>query len=273
MEIRTSDIELFVSVESLIESLKRDPIDNDVDVIVLKINNPALFCEKSYDLEILGKSLTNWVKLAFDQCPITEVVCDMSADIISSIKPHLKNKKYTAVFYADTPLLQRRTFLNILDWVQTKKMNVCKLERGWVFVTDFIKNAEKIFTTTEAHDFGKEDFLTVFNLSNFELAGQILKDRIINFHQQNGVQILDRKTTFIDADVSIEKNAVIYPNNIISGSTIIEEGAKIESFCTIKNSRIGKNSVVSSSYIEKSDIKENSKIAPFSCIINGNKKR
>lgn len=274
MEIREIDRDLFGNVESLLESIKREPVDSDVDVIVLKINNPALQTTKNtYDLKILGKSLLEWVKLAFNECPVSEVVCDMKSDILSVVKPHLKNKKYTAVFYADTPLLERRTFLNILDFVQAKRMNVCKLERGYVFVTDYVKTAERIFATTEQHDFGKENFLSVFNMTQLEYAGQILRNRVLAYHEQNGVQFLDKTSTFVDADVTIGKNVVIFPNNIITGQSVIEDGATIGAFCTIASSKIGKNVSINSSYIENSEIKENSKITPYTVIVNGEKKR
>ncbi len=274
MEIRTTERDLFGSVESLLESIQREPVDSDVAVILLKIHNPALQTDtKSYNLSLFGKKLIEWVKLAFDQCPITEVECDMSADIISTIRPHLQDKKWTAVFYADTPLLQRRTFLNILDWVQTKRMNVCKLDRGWVFVTDYIKQAERIFATTEQRDFGKEDFLTVFNMQQLENAGQVLHQRILNYHQQNGVQFLDKNTTFVDADVTIGKNVVIYPNNFITGSTVIRDNVQIGPFCTIKSSKIGKDIKLNSVYIENSEIADNASVLPYTTITNGTKKR
>jgi len=274
MEIRTTDTDLFGSVESLLESIQRDPVDSDVDVIVLKIHNPALqTIKKSYQLPLLGKTLTDWVKLAFDQCPITELECDMSTDIVTTIRPHLKNKKWTAVFYADTPLLQRRTFLNILDWVQTKKLNVCKLDRGWIFTTDYIKQAERIFATTEQHDFGKEDFLTVFNMQQLENAGQVLHQRILNYHQQNGVQFIDKNTTFIDADVTIGKNVIIYPNNFITGETVIGDNVTIGPFCTIKSSKIGNDVKLNSVYIENSEVADKTQLTPFTTIIDGTKKR
>lgn len=274
MEYRTADKELFGNVESLLESIKREPVDSDVAVVILKINNPSLQTKRNtYDLELFGKSLLEWVKLAFGSCPTVEVCCDMNTDVLSAIKPHLGGKKYTAVFYADTPLLQRRTFLNILDWVQTKRMNVCKLERGFVFVTEYAKTAEKIYAITEPHDFGKEDFLTVFNMAMLENAGQILKQRILNYHKQNGVMFIDEKTTFIDADVTIGKDVVIYPNNIIQGATIIEDNCVIQPFSNIVSSKIGNNSCIISSYIEKSEIAPNSKILPFTTIIDGEIKK
>ncbi len=273
MEIREAEKELFGSVESLLESIKREPVDSDVHVILLKINNPAVQTPtETYKLNLFGKTLAEWVKLAFNTCPITELVCDMSFDILSTIKPHLSTKKYTAVFFADTPLFQRKTFLNIMDWVQTKRMNVCKLERGFVFVTDFVRNAEKIYAITEPHDFGKEDFFTVFNMSQLENAGQILKNRILNYHEQNGVLFKDKKSTFIDADVTIGKNVTIFPNNIISGASLIEDGAEIGPFCVIKSSKIGKDVKICSCYVENSELTSGTEVLPFTRIIDGKRR-
>lgn len=270
MEIRTIDRDFSGSVESLWEKIQRDPVDSDVAVIILKIHNPAIMTDrKSYELMLWGKTLTQWLKLAFDTCPVTEVVCDMGSDILSTIRPHLGEKKYTAVFYCDSPLLQRKTFLNILDWVQTKKLNVCKLERGFVFVTDYIRTAEKIYAATEPHDFGKEDFFTVFNLQQLHGAGQILRNRILNFHQQNGVQIVDAATTFIDADVTIGANVTLFPNTVLMGQCEIGDNVTVEPFCTIKSSKIGNGATLASCYIESSEIAEKAQVKPFTTIIGG----
>lgn len=273
MEIKEIETNLFDDVETLIKNIQFEPVDKDVAVIILKIHNPSFqTTEKSFNLKVMGKSMLDWIKLAFDTCPLKEIETDMKSDILSTIKPHLTNKKYTAVFYSDTPLLERRTFLNIMDWIQVKRMNVLKLERGYVFNTEFIKSCEHIYSGTEEHVFSKEDFLTVFNMSQLEIAGQILKNRIINYHQQNGVQILDKNTTFIDADVEIGKNVIIYPNNMILGESVIEDNAIIGPFCTIKQSKIGANSKISNCYLENSEVKKNTNLSPFTTILNGVKK-
>lgn len=273
MEIKELETDLFDSVETLIQKISLEPVDNDTSVIILKIDNPAFQTEeKSYNLNILGKKMVDWLKPAFGSCPIKEIETDMKADIISTIKPHLDDKKWTAVFYADTPLLERKMFLNILDYAQVKNINALKLERGYVFNTEFLKNASHVFFSVDEQKFESDNFLSVFNMEQLEIATQILKNRILAFHQQNGVQIVDKASTYIDADAEIGKNVIINPNTMILGHSVIEDCVQLGPNCTIKDSKIKKNNTLSHCYIENSEIKEKTNIKPFSSVINGVKK-
>ena len=273
MEIKELETDLFDSVETLIQKISLEPVDSDTSVIILKIHNPAFQTEeKSFNLKILGKKMVDWLKPAFASCPIKEVETDMKADILSTIKPHLTDKKWTAVFYADTPLLERKTFLNILDYVQVKNIDALKLERGYIFNTEFLKNASHVFFSVEEQKFSQDNFLSVFNMEQLELATQLFKNRILSTHQQNGVQIVDKTTTYIDSDVEIGKNVVIFPNTTILGNCAIEDFVSLGPNCTIKNSKIKKQSTLSHCYVENSEIKEKTTIKPFSSVINGVKK-
>ena len=266
------DTDCLLDVESLIKEVQKTN-DNDVEVIVLKIHNPAFLVDyKSYDISVFGKTLTQWTKLAFENTPVTEVECEMSDDILTVIKPHLKSKKWTAVFYADTPLLQHKTFLNILDWVEAKHLNVLKLDRGYVFNTEFVKTAEKIYSVKEQHDFGKEDFFCVFNQRQLATVTTAIQKRIINYHMQKGVQFINPESTFIDADVSIGKNCIIYPNNFLQGHTVLEDNVTLMPNNVITNSKICKENKLCNCVIEDSKIKQNSAIAPFSWVVKGRKK-
>ena len=273
MEIKELETDLFDSVETLIQKISLEPVDSDTSVIILKIHNPAFQTdEKSYNLKLLGKTMVEWLKQIFGSCPIKEIETDQKADILSTIKPHLTNKKWTAVFYADTPLLERKTFLNILDYVQVKNINALKLERGYVFNTEFLKQSNHIFFEPEEQKFSQEGFLSVFNMEKLEYATQVLKTRIIAFHQQNGVQIVDKNSTYIDNDANIGKNVIIYPNTIISGNSTIEDGVHLGPNCTIINSTVKKKNSLANCFIENSEIKEKTTVKPFSSIINGVKK-
>ena len=255
-------------------SRTREPLDSDVAVIVLKIHHHEfLSSKKSYTYSILGKTLTEWLSIAFDACPVLEIECSESDDILEVLRPNLSDKKYTAVFYSDTPLLQRKTFLGIIDYAKHKGMNVCKLERGYVFVTDYLRTAQKLYSTTIPNLDFENDFLVVRNFDSFNKASQILKERILKFHLQNGVQILDTTWTSIDADVVIGDNVVIYPQNIIQGKTIIGDNTILQAGNTIIDSQIGNNCALMHCVVEKSKIRDNTNLEPFTFVLGGEVKR
>lgn len=271
-EVRTSrdnwdEIDRFFARE-------KEPVDNDVAVIVLKVaystfsNN-----KKSYEYKIWGKSLVEWVNLAFDKCPILEIEIRDGVDILNVIKPYLSDKKYTAVFYADTPLLQRKTFLSIVDYAKNKRMNVCRLERGFVFVTEYLRTAEKLYSTMVPNlDFGNE-FMIVKDMDSLSKASEILKKRILEYHLQNGVEIVDINWTSIDADVVIGDNVTIYPNNILQGKTVVGDNVILQTGNTIINSHIGNGCVLCNSVVDKSKIKDKTNLVPFSYVLEGNIKK
>jgi len=82
--------------------------------------------------------------------------------------------------------------------------------------------------------------------------------------EQNGVKILDKKSTFIDENCVIGANTVIYPNNIIKNNTKIGENCVIESNNYISNSKIGNNNKIIFSYIINSKINNDNNIGPYS---------
>ena len=262
--------DLAIDIDTLWQRVTKEPIDNDVGVIILKQHHLGFnTTTPSFDLKLWGKSVKQWVCLAFDKCPIMEINYNEGADILQTIRPYLSDKKYTAVFYADTPLFQRKTFLSVLDYVQTKRLNVCKLERGYIFVTDYIRTAERLYSTTYPNLVDKDEFLIARNMDTLEQISQMLKARIIDYHLRQGVQIIDRGSVSIDADVVIGNDVIIYPNNTIEGASVILDGVVLYTGNVIVDSKIGQNSTLRNSVIIKSDIAKGSELTPFSVVDNG----
>jgi len=250
--------------------LKRETLDSDVAVIILKIHEPSFGTKgRSFDYKIFGKSMTEWVCLACAECPIFEIETTEERDLIDTIRPHLSDKKYTAVLYADTPLLERQTFLGILDYVKTKRMNVCKLDRGYVFVTEYLRTAERIYSSASGNLCTKDDFFRVNNAESLIHAQAVLKNRILGYHLSQGVQILDLVNTNIDADVQIAPDVIVYPFNTIIGRSSIGKNTILYPNNTIIDSGIGDNCKIYNSVIERSKIRDNSRIEPFSYVKNG----
>ena len=66
---------------------------------------------------------------------------------------------------------------------------------------------------------------------------------------ENGVTLIDPKTTYIGADVEIGKDTIIYPNNILEGNTVIGENCLLYQNSRIKDSVIGNEVDIQSSVI------------------------
>ena len=75
--------------------------------------------------------------------------------------------------------------------------------------------------------------------------------------------IKDKNSVFIDDEVIIGENVIIYENNRIEGYSIIEDNVTIYPNSFISNSTIKKGSKIYSSVIESSSVGEGCLIGPF----------
>lgn len=92
------------------------------------------------------------------------------------------------------------------------------------------------------------------------------KDQINALHIQNGVQLIDPTTTYIDEEVVIAPGATIYPNCFLEGKTRIDAGVVIGANSKIVNSLIGRDTKIESSWIINSEVKEETSIGPYAHI-------
>lgn len=103
-------------------------------------------------------------------------------------------------------------------------------------------------------------------------AQKVLQRKINNQLMDNGVTIVDPKTTYIGSDVQIGIDTIIEPNTKIYGHTTIGENCIIGSSSEIVNSIILDNTQIIYSHIHDCTIKNNVKIGPYArlrqnCII------
>lgn len=97
-------------------------------------------------------------------------------------------------------------------------------------------------------------------------AEEILKNRINLMHMENGVTLIDPKTTYIGIDVEIGKDTIIYPNNILEGNTKIGSNCTLYQNSRIVDSVIGDEVDIQSSVILNSNIGDNTTVGPFAYI-------
>jgi bifunctional UDP-N-acetylglucosamine pyrophosphorylase/glucosamine-1-phosphate N-acetyltransferase len=97
-------------------------------------------------------------------------------------------------------------------------------------------------------------------------AEEILRNRINIKHMENGVTLIDPKTTYIGIDVEIGKDTIIYPNNILEGNTKIGNNCLIYQNSRIANSVIGDEVDIQASVILDSSIGDETTVGPFAYI-------
>ena len=244
-----------------------------IKYIILAVDNKNFNITKpSYEIKLFGKSMVEWVKSACEEVP-TVITVECEHDPIREIKPFLGNSEWTIVLYSDTPLITNATISKSFNYCLSRHLNVCKLPRGYIFKTEYVKRIEEVYGL-ENVSVSQNDFLQATDFNTLAKINDLLKNRIYDFHQKNGVFIMDKNSTYIESDVSISKGVTIYPNNSIYGNTEIGEdvvlfagnriiGSIISTGATLENS-----SVVNSVIGEKCRIK-NSTVGN-DCLIKAN---
>ena len=139
-----------------------------------------------------------------------------------------------------------------------------------LYLTDVISlvNAEG----KSAHAVLSNDYTETLGINDrTQLAecAAIMRDRINHQHMLNGVTIIDPTTTWIDFNVKIESDVVIYPGTAISGDSHIKSGAVIGPRTTLVECQVGQSASVVESFATKSTIGNSAKVGPYTYLRKG----
>jgi len=100
-------------------------------------------------------------------------------------------------------------------------------------------------------------------------AESALRRRINEGWMLAGVTIVDPATTYIEPDVTIGRDTVIWPNTHLRGQTTVDEQCHIGPNTIIENCKIGKRCRVVASVLEQAVMEEGSDIGPFGHLRKG----
>ena len=234
------------------------------ETLVVLVETEHSFAE---DFQLCGMKMTDWVALATSGCKHKVISFVGEDEILQAAKQYAGDFSYVAVLYNDIPLLKKQTFLDLMDYFAKRKMNVMRLERGFVFRSEYLENAQ-ILLSGMVEKFSEEDFFVVDNAEKASHAFEVLNARIVDYHKKDGVVFFGENTIFVDVDVQIESGAIIYPNNIIKGQSYIGKNVVLESGNYIVDSAICDGAKVCQSYIKNSVVEKKKNIGPFENLTN-----
>ncbi len=141
-------------------------------------------------------------------------------------------------------------------------------EKGEYYLTDVIKiAAEKGYRIYGIELENPNEAYGINNRRDLYLAERILRLNKINEIFREGVSIMDEANCYIEEDVKIGMDTLIYPGAILEGATEIGKECVIYSNVRIKDSKIGnKVKIYDFSVIEGAEIEDNVNIGPFARI-------
>lgn len=165
------------------------------------------------------------------------------------------NEMNSGIYCFDIELL-----VNALDKLKNDN------EQGEYYLTDVIEILKSKNEIVGAVITDYEETIGVNSRVQLAQAEEILKNRINLMHMENGITLIDPKTTYIGIDVEIGKDTIIYPNNILEGNTKIGSNCLLYQNSRIADSIIGDEVDIQSSVILNSNIGDNTTVGPFAYI-------
>lgn len=108
------------------------------------------------------------------------------------------------------------------------------------------------------------EFLGINSRIDLAEAERLMRRRINRLHLENGVTLISPESAYIDADVVIEKDVVIYPNTFLQGQTVIGEGCTLYAGSRLVDSTLGRRvTILDSCLMESSEVGDDSVVGPF----------
>ena len=138
--------------------------------------------------------------------------------------------------------------------------------QGEYYLTDVIEIFKKEGLKVGAMVMDFEETLGVNSRVELAMAEEILRNRLNVKHMENGVTIIDPKSTYIGSDVEIGQDTIIYPGNILEGKTVIKENCVLYPNSRIADSVIEAGVTIQSSVILESHIGEETTVGPFAYV-------
>ncbi|WP_042278074.1 bifunctional UDP-N-acetylglucosamine diphosphorylase/glucosamine-1-phosphate N-acetyltransferase GlmU [[Clostridium] dakarense] len=136
--------------------------------------------------------------------------------------------------------------------------------QGEYYLTDTIKIMRDKGQKVGAYNGSTiEELMGVNSRVELSKAEEIMRRRINESHMVNGVTIIDVNSTYIESDVEIGNDTIVYPGAMLKGNTKIGSSCIIGMNSSITNSTIGDYTEVESSTIIDSTVGENTTVGPY----------
>lgn len=137
--------------------------------------------------------------------------------------------------------------------------------QGEYYLTDLVEIARRMNLRCSAHMVANPlEVMGINTRWDLSKAHEILYQEKAGELMSSGVTLLDPKTTYIDREVEIGRDTIVYPYCFIQGKTKIGEHCVIESNSKISDSWIGNGVTIrSNSIVTESRIEDGVMIGPF----------
>jgi bifunctional UDP-N-acetylglucosamine pyrophosphorylase/glucosamine-1-phosphate N-acetyltransferase len=136
--------------------------------------------------------------------------------------------------------------------------------QGEYYLTDIIGmlvSEGKIVSAFAAPDY--KETLGVNSRAQMAEAEGVLRLRKLNQLMAEGVSVIDPGNTYVDADVTVGRDTVLYPGTVLEGHTTIGEDCQIGPYVRMTNVKMGNQDHLQFTYAHDCEIKNGCEIGPF----------
>ncbi|HUZ50588.1 MAG TPA: bifunctional UDP-N-acetylglucosamine diphosphorylase/glucosamine-1-phosphate N-acetyltransferase GlmU [Candidatus Dormibacteraeota bacterium] len=142
--------------------------------------------------------------------------------------------------------------------------------QGEYYLTDVVEHFVKGGRPVRSmHAPDHEQVLGVNDRVELAQARRAMNERLCERHMREGVTILDPQTTYLEPELAIGRDTVVYPNTSIGRLSEIGEGCVVGPNARLSNVRLGRGVTVRESVVADSGIGDGSTVGPFAHIRDG----
>ncbi len=156
------------------------------------------------------------------------------------------------------------------DWLWDNLKKLPLSSKGEYFLTDTIGLASQAGLPVKAILLkNPSEAMGINTRVHLSEAEVMMREQTNHRWMLAGVTMIDPKSIYIDADVTIGQDTVIYPNTHLEGETIIGEDCQIGPNTFIRDTQIGNRCEIFSSVVEFAKLEDDVDIGPFSHLRKG----
>lgn len=142
--------------------------------------------------------------------------------------------------------------------------------RGEYFLTDLIavagQQGHRVETVALANP---EDAIGINNRVHLAEAEASLRRRINHRWLESGVTMIDPATVYIEPEVTLSPDTILWPNVQLLGKSVIGAGCEIGPNTYVRDSAIGDHCKVTASFVEEARVENYVQIGPYAHLRTG----
>lgn len=150
------------------------------------------------------------------------------------------------------------------EWLWGALHRIQVSPKGEYYLTDVVEIAVRDGLSVQAYQTDDATEAVGINTRvHLAEAGAILRQRINERWMLAGVTIVDPSRTYIEPDVQIGQDTVIWPNTYLKGQTVVGAECVIGPNTTVESCVIGARCSILESVLEKSRVEDDVQIGPY----------